>query len=606
MKFRNWLEGNRELASMYKSRLGGVPQDPHHHPEGDVLAHSRLVRGAIKQAALILGNYGGELGEILSNIDFNLNAEELEILALAAWGHDVGKVTATGVDNGKIHARGHQDRVHFEPQLRDLGVVASEKTRNLYLRNRELIDFLILHHMDLMTGSFSRAFIAENFEGGRVKNTLRMKLLLVLMWADKLGRGGGGSLASHERALLKSASITIRPKSEPFQGSPSDMVKTLRQRGLDNNSIRNSLQKKYGLSDEEISSLLSEVFHAWIKPQRNLIPSEIYKNPSANELRKLARHSQVRMFLYQGDVYCWNPWDLLHGEVERDLKLGADRIPLYATLYRNQISYVFITDDSRRTKWHESPQVIDAILSNENFMKLTIPNFSATEVGFYNEDIVGRWDQMSYVESVGDVAQFVQDFRLYLQHEREALANDRERYLEWVEETMADRLARSGLSLDDPEAFYMNGNLPKSPIRNGMILAGMYYRVIGKDIWSQSQKKRKRLKESVGEIGIRYTHKDGRGLMNNSSLNYDKLDDDEYAEIEDGYLGLRQPPTWLHNQRVLFVFTPEGEQRHRRLIELLTKASKRGVRRDTINLSGHEIVWDSGDGQLGLSDRLQS
>lgn len=101
-------------------------------------------------------------------------------------------------------------------------------------------------------------------------------------------------------------------------------------------------------------------------------------------------------------------------------------------------------------------------------------------------------------------------------------------------------------------------------------------------------------------IGIRYIHNDGRGLMNNSSLNYDKLDDDEYSDVEDEYLGLRQPPSSLHNQEVVFVFTPEGEQRHRRLIELLTKASKRGVRREEIDISGYRVIWDSGDGQLGL------
>lgn len=264
MNFKNWLEGHRELASMYKSKLGGVPQDPDHHPEGDVLAHSILVRGSIKQAALILGNYSGELGSILSNIDFDLNASELEILSLAAWGHDIGKVTATGVEKGKIHARGHQDRTHFEPQLQDLGSVASDKTRDLYLRNRDLIDFLILHHMDLMSGSFGRAFIAENFEGGRVKNTLRMKLLLILMWADKLGRGGGGSLASHELGLIKSASKSAQrannmaKQSGEFLGDPSAMVQMLRQRGQDNSVIRRSLKNKYDLSDDEISGLIRE------------------------------------------------------------------------------------------------------------------------------------------------------------------------------------------------------------------------------------------------------------------------------------------------------------------------------------------------------------
>lgn len=101
----------------------------------------------------------------------------------------------------------------------------------------------------------------------------------------------------------------------------------------------------------------------------------------------------------------------------------------------------------------------------------------------------------------------------------------------------------------------------------------------------------------------RYVHKDGRGLMNNQSLNYNKLNDDEQLEIEDEYLGLQQPPSNLHNQKVIFVFTDEGENRHRKLIELLTKASKRGVLRNVISLNDYEIVWNSGDGQLGLKKK---
>jgi hypothetical protein len=108
------------------------------------------------------------------------------------------------------------------------------------------------------------------------------------------------------------------------------------------------------------------------------------------------------------------------------------------------------------------------------------------------------------------------------------------------------------------------------------------------------------------KIGYRYVHNDGRGLMNNSSLNYDKLDDDEYSEVEDEFLNLRQPPSFLHNQNLFFVFTPEGEKIHHRLIELLTKASKRGVRREPINLNQYEIVWNSEDGQLGLKPTPQN
>jgi hypothetical protein len=112
-----------------------------------------------------------------------------------------------------------------------------------------------------------------------------------------------------------------------------------------------------------------------------------------------------------------------------------------------------------------------------------------------------------------------------------------------------------------------------------------------------------KIENTSNVFGIRYVHKDGNGLMNNASLNYDKLDDDEYFEVENGYLGLRQPPSELHGKRVIFAFTEEGEKLHKRLIELLTKASKRGTRRDEINLSNYEIIWHSDDGQLGLIEK---
>lgn len=99
---------------------------------------------------------------------------------------------------------------------------------------------------------------------------------------------------------------------------------------------------------------------------------------------------------------------------------------------------------------------------------------------------------------------------------------------------------------------------------------------------------------------IRYVHKNGKGLMNNSSLNYDKLNDDEYSDIEEEYLKLQQPPTNIHNQNVLFVFNEKGQKQHKKLIELLTKASKTGVKKQLIPLDSYKIVWESDDGQLGL------
>lgn len=111
------------------------------------------------------------------------------------------------------------------------------------------------------------------------------------------------------------------------------------------------------------------------------------------------------------------------------------------------------------------------------------------------------------------------------------------------------------------------------------------------------------LSESGVGVVARYVHRDGRGLMNNSSLDYGRLSDDDALDVEEEMLGLRQPPRDIHGMGLVFAFTPEGERRHARLIGLLGSASRTGVVREELPLSSYEVVWDSGDGQLALRHR---
>jgi hypothetical protein len=111
------------------------------------------------------------------------------------------------------------------------------------------------------------------------------------------------------------------------------------------------------------------------------------------------------------------------------------------------------------------------------------------------------------------------------------------------------------------------------------------------------------LENENNNIAYRYIHKDGRGLMNNSSLDYGKLEDEEYFDVEDGYLHLRQPSSEIHGRSIIFAFTSEGVEEHKRLIELLIKASKRGVIRQVLDLNKYDIIWKSEDGQLGLLEK---
>ena len=104
-------------------------------------------------------------------------------------------------------------------------------------------------------------------------------------------------------------------------------------------------------------------------------------------------------------------------------------------------------------------------------------------------------------------------------------------------------------------------------------------------------------KPKVGDTVVRYTHKDGTGLLNNSGLDRSKLTDDEENElVELMDLGLKQPP---EGTKGTFYFTQEGEKQHGRMLELLGKASKSGIVRTESKLNA-EPTWQSDDGQVSV------
>jgi hypothetical protein len=143
----------------------------------------------------------------------------------------------------------------------------------------------------------------------------------------------------------------------------------------------------------ENKQIKTEAFFDYLKPSRNLVPTPIYKNPTSKELNN--RYNEVRMYIIGEDVYSWQSTELLHGEVARMLNFDNKRIPLIAGLYHNKILNAFVTDDSKHTIWHENGKVVNAILSNKNFMTITTPDFNSKHIEFYNQDIVGDWKELT-------------------------------------------------------------------------------------------------------------------------------------------------------------------------------------------------------------------
>lgn len=334
MKFNDWLivrEGRKELAQSFKGTLDGVPQDPQHHPEGDALIHTQLVRRAIPAAIQELQalQQTPELGPALSDINFNITPEEMQILVLAAWCHDIGKATATQITTGdqtrhwtepgppgKITSIGHQDREHFEPQLKKLAAIAPPQVVQTYQNHKDLIDFLILHHMDLMNSTgFSREFLRDYFADGKVRNTTEMKLLLILMWSDKMGR----TPETIARALQKNVSalqsslqrhIMTPPPSVAFGGTADDMAKLLAAKPMTPSQRKRALMGKFpNLAPADLSRLVPENFRGFLENtmQPTIIPAQI---PVGKEVRILANALKqgdpgVEVYIVGGAVRDW-------------------------------------------------------------------------------------------------------------------------------------------------------------------------------------------------------------------------------------------------------------------------------------------------------------
>lgn len=304
MNFKNWLknEGNQELAKTYKNMLYDVPQDPNHHFEGSAAQHSQLVRKAIPKAISELKSLqtnDPRFSDILSNVNFDLDQNEYQILLLAAWLHDIGKSSSTTINGEdfrkaklnpkvsnwlddiknkkipygekpkfKIQSIGHDKPEHYLPAIEKLMAVAPPQILNLYLSNQDLIHFLIDHHMDFTASNvgFSKRFVAEHFENGKVKNTKEMRLLLILMWADKMGRKPTdkilNSLNKNAEYLSLSAKRNLensqKPQNKPYFGSPEEMNQMLKSKFLDKNQRFIAIKRKFPeLSDEEIISIVN-------------------------------------------------------------------------------------------------------------------------------------------------------------------------------------------------------------------------------------------------------------------------------------------------------------------------------------------------------------
>jgi tRNA nucleotidyltransferase/poly(A) polymerase len=283
-KFQEWLkESSYRTATDY-------PQDSVEHPEGSVRRHSMMVRHSLDAAIdLIKQKQQQDPEGPLSNLDLNFSPDEYNILRLAGNLHDIGKGSSmsekiTKDGRLKIQNIGHDQPEHFEKGMGELGTAWHQMYSKADAQDKEDLWWLIKHHMSLddARGIENKALKREILDDqGKYKSDRRIKLLLVLLLMDRMGRGGtptSWQLAkqfaqsnvepaqqgiqglystsdTHKQNLERIASRASKPSSD----NPQEFVAVLKQKGRTSGEIRAALSGKFkDLSSETINSLLGE------------------------------------------------------------------------------------------------------------------------------------------------------------------------------------------------------------------------------------------------------------------------------------------------------------------------------------------------------------
>jgi cysteinyl-tRNA synthetase len=96
--------------------------------------------------------------------------------------------------------------------------------------------------MDVSKGGFPKQFVAEQFQNGILKNSQKIKLLLILIYADKMGRKPRSEKAiqKNDEALITASNKSkekTQQKPKKQYSSPDEMRKELLDKGMEPNRI---------------------------------------------------------------------------------------------------------------------------------------------------------------------------------------------------------------------------------------------------------------------------------------------------------------------------------------------------------------------------------
>jgi tRNA nucleotidyltransferase/poly(A) polymerase len=400
MRFQTWLE-----SSLRDQLL--VPQNPKHHPEGHVARHTYMVRSSLPKAIELLQKQQ-LIDQSLSNLDLNFNQNDMNILRLAALLHDIGKSVTT--DPVKLTAYGHDEPQNFEKAMQSLGPTWQKMYANSSPEDKADLWFMIQHHMGLhdTDGFRSHKLKVELMDqDGKYKNERKIKLLLVLLLMDRMGRGGSkdfdrvkakqfsldntvdglkglNGIGASSQWMKDRTQKILANQNKPSANDPLVFVQELRTKGKSNEVIKQALLSKFKLSPENIIQLVGESMNFQAFMEANDPKSQIAKISLPNEifqLKRLFQSAGKHLYVVGGAVR-----DSLMGLTPKDIDLCTDATP-------KKVGEILTRANIRNFEKGEAFGVWVAHINGEDY-----------EIATLREDSAGgdgrRPDQVTYTNSL--------------------------------------------------------------------------------------------------------------------------------------------------------------------------------------------------------------
>lgn len=306
---------NKKISESSLKNLLHVPQKEKHHPEGDVFRHTMMVRSSLNSAVDLLKKNQSENPEgPLSNLNLDFSKEDINILKFAGLLHDIGKGEA--LDPITLSAHGHESPSKFEIAMKKLGPWWHRTYEKSSEKDKEDLWWIIKYHMSLKDEGFLNKKLKRELldDEGKYKNFRRIKLLLVLLLMDRMGRGNTGKVSlSKAKQFAKNnirgaeeglkgiyatsdtfLSDLKKSKKPPAPDDPQDFIRFLKQSGKSTDQIRKALKGKFNISSGEIFNILGESFRSFLESQE-----EFSKMKAKIPLGKFQEGAQILSNLFK-------------------------------------------------------------------------------------------------------------------------------------------------------------------------------------------------------------------------------------------------------------------------------------------------------------------